>query len=86
MEGLDRLKTIEENADYLFPSCTQITFREYRMARTRYFKTIDEFNFYKTFYSEKNVNWFILKGFQYFSICTNPGSIQDIKYYGKVEL
>ena len=86
MEGLDRFKTIEENAEYLFPSSVNISFREYRMARTRYFKTIDVFNFYKTFYSEKNVNWFILGEYQYFSICTDPGSIQDIKYYGKVKL
>ncbi len=86
MEELDRFKSIEENADYLFPSCTNITFREYRMARTRYFRTMDAFNFYSTYYSERNVSWFILKGYKYFSLHTTPGSIQDICYYGKVEL
>lgn len=88
--GLDRFKSIRENAHRMFPYHEEVTYREYRMACTQYFikmKTLEyptKMHFFNsTYYSKDGITWFMYKDYRYFSVCMNSGSLEEYAYYGR---
>lgn len=86
---LDNFKTLEENAEDLFPGYTAITSRTFDMAQTRYFNRLRHLDYYtknlyfnNTYFSKGGICCFILKELIYFTFIRNGGSLDEEKYYG----
>ena len=84
---------LTNKAYVLYPVHEEITGEEFRITKSFYFARMRKMDYYtrtlffkNTYYSEDNVTWLKYNSYIYFSLASNPGSIQELYYYGKHKL
>lgn len=89
---LDNFKSLEENAEELFPKHWAISPVTFKKAKMRYFNRIKPLDCYtknlyfkSTYFSSEGICCFILKELIYFLLMRQAGSSEQESYYGSCE-
>lgn len=89
MKKSDILEALRNTALMMFPGHVTSNYYTFSGAKTRYFQRLKPLEvrvkvsiFNDTYYSSRNVSWFILGEYKYFSIVYQPGLNNSCSYYG----